>query len=106
MAKSVTYIASTASTIVGVLAFSSSSSPLKTTPTISLVKPSTSRLRATMPVPTTMNGRLRPHLDVLSSAMTPTMGWTRRPDSGPAIQTADVLLFVRPRLSRYGVQSS
>jgi hypothetical protein len=32
--------------------------------------------------------------------MTPTMGCTMRPDSGPAIQTREVLLLVRPRLRR------
>ena len=74
-------------------------------PTISLVEPKTNKARATTTVPTRMKGLLRPHLEVLSSAMTPTTGWTMRPDRGPAIQTADVLLLVRPRLSRYGVQS-
>lgn len=96
-------MAKTARTIVGYLAFSSLSPPpiqASTMPTISLVKPSTSRLTATMAVPATMKGLLLPHLDVFPSAMTPMMGWTIRPESGPAIQTRDVLLFVRPRLRR------
>lgn len=62
-------------------------------------------LAATMAVPATIKGRRLPQRDVLPSATTPTMGWTMSPERGPAIQTSEVLLFVRPRLSRYGVQS-
>ena len=58
--------------------------------TISLVKPRVSKLRATMTEPITMMGRLLPHFDVDSSAMTPIMGWTIKPDKGPATQTNDV----------------
>jgi hypothetical protein len=69
-------------------------------PTISLVKPSTSRHAETITAPIIISGRRLPHDEVLSSATTPTMGWTMRPDSGPAIQTSEVLLLVRPRLRR------
>lgn len=55
--------------------------------------------------PTAMYGLLRPHLDVLESASAPTIGCTMRPDKGPAIQTNDVWLLVKPRFSKYGVQS-
>ena len=71
-----------------------------TRPTISLVKPRVSTLAQTMTVPTTIMGRRRPHFDVFSSAMTPTMGCTMSPESGPATQTSEVLLFVRPSLRR------
>lgn len=73
--------------------------------TISFVHPSVNRLAATIEDPTAMYGLLRPHLDVLESANAPTIGWTMRPDKGPAIQTNDVWLFVKPKFSRYGVQS-
>ena len=56
--------------------------------------------------PPIMKGLLLPHFDVDRSAIAPTIGWTIMPDSGPATQTADVLLFVRPRESRYGVPSA
>lgn len=102
MAKSTMYMAITARTMVGILAALSS---WMNHPTISRVKPSIRRLTATTTAPITMRGRRRPHFDLLSSAMTPTMGWTIRPDKGPAIQTREVLLLVSPRSSRYGVQS-
>ena len=74
-------------------------------PTISLVKPSVRRQRADTAAPTMMKGRRRPHFDLDSSAMAPTMGCTMRPERGPAIHTSDVLLFVKPSDRRYGVQS-
>lgn len=83
--------------MVGASAASSSNT---INPTNSLVKPSTKRQKATMAAPMTIKGRLRPHLDVFSSAMTPTIGWTKSPESGPAIHIRDVLDFVRPRLSK------
>jgi hypothetical protein len=92
----------TATTMVGIQAALSS---WTTNPTISRVKPNIRRQAVTMTAPMTMRGRRRPHLDLLSSDMTPTMGWTMSPDRGPATQTRDVLLLVRPRLRRYGVQS-
>ncbi|KAH6608730.1 hypothetical protein Trco_002076 [Trichoderma cornu-damae] len=88
-------MATTASAIVSRLTASSSSSPSSTTaPTISLVKPRTSRHAETITAPIIISGLRRPQGDVLSSAKTPTMGWTMRPESGPAIQTSDVLLLV------------
>jgi hypothetical protein len=72
--------------------------------TISLVKPSARRQMATIIAPTTMKGLRRPHFDLDSSARVPTIGWTSRPDNGPAIHTSEVLLLLRPRLSKYGVQ--
>lgn len=95
-------MANTANTMVGLLATLSSSI---NSPTISRVKPSNIRQAETMTAPMTMSGRRRPHFDLVSSDMTPTMGWTTRPDSGPATQTSDVLLLVRPKSRRYGVQS-
>jgi hypothetical protein len=77
-----------------------------TTPTISLVNPNVSRDNATMRAPPMMKGRRRPHFDVHESDMAPTMGCVKSPERGPAIQTRDVLDFVRPRFRRYGVQSS
>ena len=74
-------------------------------PTISFVNPSVSKLNATISAPPAMKGRRRPHFDVQESDMAPTMGCVKRPESGPAIQTSDVLDLVRPRLRRYGVQS-
>lgn len=72
---------------------------------ISLVHPSVIKLAATIQEPTAMYGLLRPHLDVLESAKAPTIGCTIRPDRGPAIQTKDVWLLVKPRFNKYGVQS-
>jgi hypothetical protein len=52
-----------------------------------------------------MNGRRLPYFDFDRSAITPTIGCITNPESGPAIHTSDVRLFVRPRFRRYGVQS-
>ncbi len=56
--------------------------------------------------PTAIMGRLLPHFEVDSSAMTPIIGWTINPDSGPATQTSDVCDLDSPRERRYGVQSA
>jgi hypothetical protein len=56
--------------------------------------------------PIAMIGRLLPHFDVDSSATTPIMGCTIKPDRGPATQTNDVCPFDRPSERRYGVQST
>lgn len=96
IAKSATQIATTASQIVILAAISS----LTNTSTTSLVKPSTSRLAETISVPRTMKGRRRPKREVDLSATAPTMGWTMRPEMGPATQTREVLDFVRPRFRR------
>ncbi len=58
-----------------------------------------------MTEPMAMMGRLLPHFDVDWSATTPIIGWTIKPDTGPATQTSDVCPFDRPRDRRYGVQS-
>lgn len=71
---------------------------------ISLVKPRERRPNATITEPMAIIGRLLPHRDVDSSARTPMIGCTIRPDSGPATQTRDVCPLVRPSDSRYGVQ--
>lgn len=105
IAKSRAYIATTARTTVNLLVVSPPSPPTNA-PTISRVKPSTSRHNDTITAPTIIRGRRRPQRDVLSSATTPTMGWTIRPDRGPAIQTRLTFCFDRPRLRRYGVQSA
>lgn len=97
IAKSATQIATTASQIVILPAISSSPTNTSTT---SRVKPSTSRLAETISVPRTMKGRRRPKREVDLSATAPTMGWTMRPEMGPATQTREVLDFVRPRLRR------
>jgi len=68
--------------------------------TISRVKPSTNMKKAESKAPNTMYGLRRPHFDLDSSAIAPTMGWTMRPDKGPAIHTRDVFDLVRPRESR------
>jgi len=89
----------TASTIV---ALPSGSKPK--TLTIEDVHPSISKQQPTTQELTSMNGLRLPNLDVERSARAPMMGWIRRDDNGPAIQINDVRDFVRPRLSRYGVQ--
>lgn len=71
MAKSTAYMASTARMMVKVRPSSSSG---KKKPTISFVKPSVRRLKATMMEPKTINGRRLPHLDLDWSAMTPMTG--------------------------------
>ena len=73
--------------------------------TISLVKPNEIRLHATIKDPMTIIGRLLPHFDVDSSAKTPMMGCTIKPDNGPATQTSDVCPLDKPSERRYGVQS-
>lgn len=74
--------------------------------TISLVKPNVTRLQATMTEQMAMMGRRLPHFDVDSSATTPIIGWTIKPDKGPATQTSDVWPLVSPSDRRYGVQSA
>lgn len=74
--------------------------------TISFVNPRAIRLQATMMEPITMMGRLLPHFDVDSSATTPIIGCTIKPETGPATQTMDVCPLVSPRDRRYGVQSA
>jgi hypothetical protein len=81
------------------------SGPKPNDSTISFVNPRVRRHNATMSEPRRIMGRLLPHFEVDSSAMTPMMGWTIKPDMGPATQTRDVWPLVRPSESRYGVQS-
>lgn len=57
-------------------------------------------------LPPAINGRLLPHFDLDSSAMTPTIGCIIKPEIGPAIHTIDIRDLVMPRLRRYGVQST
>lgn len=97
MEKSTAYIAITAVDIVTVCVAGCSGTKNST---ISFVKPNVRRQKADSIEPSTMKGLRRPHFDVDSSANAPTMGCTMRPESGPAIQTKDVLLFVRPRERR------
>jgi hypothetical protein len=92
---------STASAIVAVFTVSLS---LANTWTISLVHPSVSKHALTAIVPHTINGRLRPYRAFERSDITPTIGCMIRPDNGPAIQTSEILLFVKPSARRYGVQ--
>lgn len=71
---------------------------------MSSVNPRSRRNMADMMAPVIMNGLRRPHLEVDLSATVPTIGCTISPDNGPAIHTREVLLLVRPRERRYGVQ--
>lgn len=96
IAKSATQIATTATQTVTLPAISSPTN----TSTTSLVNPRTSKLAETISVPRTINGRRRPKREVDLSATAPTMGWTMRPEMGPATQTREVLDFVRPRFRR------
>lgn len=72
--------------------------------TISRVQPRIKRQMPTKIVPPIMIGLLRPYLEVLLSASTPTIGCMINPDNGPAIHTSESLLFVKPSCRRYGVQ--
>ena len=78
----------------------------RNSPIISVVQPRTKRQMATNIEPPIMYGRRRPHFDFELSVIMPTSGCIMMPESGPAIHTADVRLFVRPSESRYGVQSA
>lgn len=117
MAKSVTYRAKTASTMVNKRPGPSSDAAAAVSaggegggtwtnmPTISLVNPRVNRPIAMITEHTAIKGRRLPHCDLEPSDITPTTGWTMRPDKGPASQTSEVCPLVRPRDSRYGVQS-
>lgn len=71
---------------------------------MSSVNPRSNRSKADMMAPVKIKGLRRPHFEVDLSATVPTIGCTISPDKGPAIHTRDVLLFVKPRERRYGVQ--
>lgn len=58
--------------------------------------------RMTKKVDPTMKDLLR-YLEVEESERAPMMGWTRRPERGPASQTREVDSFVKPSERRYGV---
>jgi hypothetical protein len=49
-----------------------------------------------------MNGLLFPQGERHLSLLMPTYGWTRVPESGPAIQTKARSDLLIPKLSRYG----
>lgn len=121
IAKSTTYMARTATTIVSDLCYTrpisivndmftmerlTVASSLIKRPTSSAVQPSVRRQATTTTEPPIMKGLRLPHFDLDRSAITPTIGWTIRPESGPAIHTRDVRLLLRPSWRRYGVQSS
>jgi len=101
MEKSTAYMATTAALTVRCWAASLSATKKLT---MSPVNPRSSKNRADMIAPIIMKGLRLPHLDVDLSASVPTIGWTMSPERGPAIHTREVLLLVRPRERRYGVQ--
>jgi hypothetical protein len=74
----------------------------KTPPTISLVQASINREQMVAAAPPSMKGFRLPHLIRQLSLSMPTYGWTKVPDSGPAIQTRAINDLLRPSDSRYG----
>lgn len=105
IAKSRTYTNRTAKSMVHV--FTPSDAGLapkipKKPPMSSFAQDSIMRDTIVAAAPPTMNGLRFPHRRRQLSLLRPTYGWTRTPESGPAIQTRASIALLIPRDSRYG----